>query len=285
MDNSITIDGQQGTIVPIGEGVGTVRFNGDDRLNVTFYNRPVLDPMESQKRGRQWNKSIEYVRIQIPGEKDYADRPATEADHGRFPRQHQAYMRGQQQIPNGTPIDVLFPQSPEIPVNLHGLGVHTVEQLAGLTEHGAQTIGMGATMWRNKAKQFLDAANGGASVHRLQKAIEDKDAKIEVLANQIKQQAAQIDRLMALVEQKIPPNMVPQMRATQAQVRAQEMAFAQDEGMESLSETFEPSAASFGPIADSNEPLFVEEPLPAPIDDETAPAPAKRGPGRPRKTP
>lgn len=279
MDTSITIDGQQGTIIPIGEGVGTVRFNGDDRLNVTFYNRPVLDPLESQKRGRQWNRSVEYVRIQIPGEKDYADRPATEQDHMRFPRQHQAYLKGQQQIPSGTPIDVLFPQNPEIPVNLHGLGVHTVEQLAGLTEHGAQTIGMGATQWRNKAKEFLDAAKGGVSVHRLQKDLADRDAKIEVLSNQIQQQAAQIDRLMALVDQKIPPNMVPQIRATQAQVRAQEMAFAQDDGMESLSETFSPPA----PIDESNEPLFVEEREAAPVDDETAPAPAKRGPGRPRK--
>jgi hypothetical protein len=36
----------------------------------------------------------------------------------------------------------------------------------------------------------------------------------------------------------------------------------------------------------SAEPLFVEEQEEsAPIDEEAAPAPAKRGPGRPRKNP
>jgi hypothetical protein len=279
MNTQITIDGQQATVMPVGDGVGTVRFNGDGVLNVTFYNRPVIDTIESQKRGRPWNKNVEYVRIQIPGEKDYNDRPATEMDHARFPRQYQAYLTGQKPIPSGTPIDVLFPQNPEIPLNLHGLGVHTVEQLAGLTEHGAQTIGMGATQWRNKAKQFLDAANGGASIHRVQKAIEDKDAKIEVLSHQLQEQKAQIERLMALMDQKIPANMVPATRATQAQVHAQALAFAAEESGQP--ESYEPMALAEQPA--SSDPLFVEEPDTAPVDEETAPAPAKRGPGRPRK--
>jgi hypothetical protein len=284
MDHSITIDGHSGSIVPVAEGAGIVRFNGDSNLNVAFYNRPVLDPIESQKRGRPWNRSVEYVRIQIPGEKDYTDRPATDMDHGRFPRQHQAYLKGQQPIPNGTPIDHLFPQNPEISLNLHGLGVHTVEQLAGLTEHGAQTIGMGATQWRDMAKKFLDAAKGGASLHQLQKELSDRDSKIEVLSNQIKQQAAQIDRLMALVEQKIPPNMVPQARATQAQVHAQAMAYAAEENGPEQSGGYEPT--TLAEQSASAEPLFVEEQEEsAPIDEEAAPAPAKRGPGRPRKNP
>lgn len=255
----VTIDGQAGTI----QDNGMVRLGSDDRVNVLFYKKSVHDPEESRKRGRPWSKSMDYVRIQQPGEKDCIDRPVAEDDPAkyRWSRHWEAYQKGQTAAPNGTPVDVLFPQSPEIAANLHSLGVHTVEQLSGLTEHGAQTIGMGATQWRNHAKQFLAAAAGGAGVHALKKQIEERDNKIEVMANQMAGMKAQLDRLMAQIDQRIPPAMIPASDPTLAQraYTAPPMSFSNDsvdedeQGGVNFNE-FATAAAE----APDGDPLFIE---------------------------
>ena len=281
MNNSaISIDGQSALLMSNGiDGGGVVRFNPDNRLNVTIYNRPVHDPEESRRRGRSWTKGVEYIRIQIPGEKDTVDRPLREDDKMRFPQQYAAFMQGRQHVPDGTPVDLLFPQTPEIGLNLHGLGVHTVEQLAGLTEHGASTIGMGATMWRNKAQEYLRAANGGAGMHRLQKQLETKDSQIETLQNQMSLLKGQLDALMARVDQKISPSMVPNIRATVAQQSAR-FAETDTPGPEPLDyeNDFAPAFAQQA----SNEPLFVEAKDEEILTQSHEVAPRRR-PGRPPK--
>lgn len=273
MENSrITIDGMEGTIMAGGDGYGVVRFGNDDKTNVLFYDKPVVDPIKSREMGRRWEVSKQYVRIQHPGEKDYSDRPLTDFDKARFPRQWAQYLQGHKQMPDGTPVDVLFPQSPEIPANLHSLGCHTIEQLAGMTEHGSQTIGMGATQWRDRARKFLEAAAGSAGIHRLEKQIEDERNKNEVLSNQISQLQTQVTQLLAM-QQGVPRPMIPQNSPTIAQQTSQQ-TFAND-GPEESDPAFE-APGEPEPYAQSGvsaEPLFVDPNA----SEASNPAPRRRG--------
>lgn len=248
MDNlQGSIDGQPISIRPD----GLVKFGSDQNLNVLIYDKVVLDPQKSQQLGRRWSKSEVYIRIQVPGERDYVDRPVRDEDKIRFPRHWSLYQRGHEQIPDGSPVDLLFPQSPEIPANLHGMGIHTVEQLAGLTEHGVQTIGMGASQWRNMAVQFLDTAKGGRAFHQLKKQLDDEKNKNEVLANQVAMLKTQLDRLAAKVDQKIPPNMVPKAVAPIAQQAAEFYEEPQTDFDDETTEAWNAQPAS-------DEPLFHE---------------------------
>lgn len=216
-NNSVTIDGQRGTI----QADGWVRMGSDDRVNVLFYRKSVLDKAKSAEAGRPIHVARDYVRIQQPGEKDYADRPVDDDRSviDRWPRHWEAYQRGRTAAPDGTPVECLFPQNPEVAANLHTLGVHTIEQLAGLTAHGAQTVGMGATQWQQKAKQFLASANGGAGMHQLQQQNAKLQSQIETQANQIALMKAQLDRLAAL-QNGIPGAMLPQRLPTISQQHA-----------------------------------------------------------------
>lgn len=213
MNMQVSVDGINGIV----QDDGMVRFNPDDRMNVMFYIRPVHDPIKSSEMGRPWTVPMEYVKIQQPGEKDFSDRPVTDFDKRRFARQYAQYQKSQVQAPSGTDVSILFPQNPELPINLKSVGIHTIEQLAGLTEHGANTLGMGATQWRNKAVQYLDAAKGGVSAHKMQAALEKRDEQIEMLQNQLSSQRGEIDRLMAMMKQNIPASMVPPPSQTLAQ--------------------------------------------------------------------
>ena len=259
-NNQITIDGQQGRI----GANGVVQFGNDELMNVVFYVKSVRDDQESRARGRPWHKAITYVRIQHPGEKDYIDRPVGDDDMAkmRWARQWQAFEARQEQAPQGTPLDVLFPLSPEIPANLRSLAIHTVEQLAGLTAHGLQTIGMGATQWQQAAKQFMEAANGGKGMHRLRLENERLSNSLEVQANQIALMKAQLEKLAAATQNGLMPNMIPNMPPPLAQAHA-----------ETLHETYEPLPEL------SDEPLFVAvaDELEGPaISNQEAP-PRRRG--------
>lgn len=214
MNNQVTIDGMAGTILPN----GMVRFGSDSGVNVLFYKKPVHDPVGSREKGRPVTIALDYVRIQQPGEKDFADRPVRDDPSviNRWPQHWARYQEGQQPIPDGTPIDILFPQNPEIAANLHPLGMHTIEQMAGATAHALQTIGMGSVEWQKKARDFLAAANGGVGMHKLQTELERRDNTIEVLQNEMSLLRRQIDQLLA-VQQGIPSTMVPPTEPTQAQ--------------------------------------------------------------------
>ena len=118
------------------------------------------------------------------------------------------------------PSSACFPESPEIAANLHSIAIHTIQQLAGLTAHGMQTVGMGAQQWQDRAKQFLAAANGGVGMHRLNAENEKLKNAVEVLQNQNAMMKAQLDLLMAERRQGVAPNMLPPQGATLAQAHA-----------------------------------------------------------------
>lgn len=276
MLNQVSMDGRQGTI---GAG-GVVNFGSDSLANVVFYTKSVHDPAASRERGKPWYKAQTYVRIQHPGEKDYVDRPVMEDDVARmrWPNQWAAFERKAEQAPDGTPVECLFPESPEIASNLHSIAIHTVEQLAGLTAHGIQTVGMGATMWQQKAKAFLDAAKGGASMHRLVAKVEQLTNSLEVLSNQNAALKTLVDRLSA-EKDGISPTMIPRGVPPIAQAHAEMITHES-------TPVYQMAQKSVGsPFEMSDEPLFIEEPdgVEGAEIPQLTNEPPRRGPGRPRK--
>lgn len=212
----ISVDGKSGYI----QSNGMVSFGSDEQANVIFYNKSVLDPVKSREQGRPFYVSKEYVRIQHPGEPlNIIDRPIADDPRviQRWPNHYQKFQNNtQQDIPDGTPLEILFPNHPEIPANLHTHAVHTVEQLSMLSAHALQSIGMGAVEWQGMARKFIDSAKGGMEHHKLVKNVEDLKSQNEVLQNQISLLKSQLDRLAA-ANMGIPPAMIPSQRPTQAQ--------------------------------------------------------------------
>lgn len=203
-------------------GFSEVQFGSDNNVNVSFYVKSVLNRAKSREEGRPVHESIEYVRIQHPGEKDYTDRPVTEVPQTvhRFARQWAAFKESRKFVPDGTPVEMVFPQWPEIAANLHGLGVHTAEQLANLTAEGISHLGLGGQDWVNKAKKFVEYGEKGVAHHKVQKELSDRDSKIDVLENTVAMMKNQIDRLLA-AQSGVPLPMLPPDRANQAQAWAQ----------------------------------------------------------------
>lgn len=157
---------------------GIVEFGDDSRLFVEFTLRAVPDEIASREMGRPISRSVDYIRIRQPGERDEIMRPAHDGDRKRFARHWEAYQAGRQESPDGTPLAILFPNNPEIVENLKYLKIFTAEQLAGLNDTQVQNVGMGARAWQQKAAEFLMLADNG-------KGLEALHAKVEQMSKQM----------------------------------------------------------------------------------------------------
>lgn len=169
---------------------GRVAFGDDSKLFVQFYQRPYLDKAQSQSLGRPHYVSVDFVRIQQPGERDVFDQPATDEHRGRFPKQWEAYRAGKADQIEGTLLAVLFPGNPDIVENLRYFKVFTVEQLAKLNDTQKQNIGMGAQQFVDAAQTFMEQSDKGKDFHGL-------SDQVERLTNQLAALAARNEALEA----------------------------------------------------------------------------------------
>jgi hypothetical protein len=87
----------------------------------------------------------------------------------------------------GTPLEQWPQMTVGMVASLKAMNVHTVEQLAEMSDQYAQQI-MGNHDLRRKAKLFLDAAAGEAVNNKLQSELDKRDIEI----NQLKEQMAQL---------------------------------------------------------------------------------------------
>lgn len=175
---------------------GLAKYGSDANLLVVFYNKAVEDPVESMKLGRRYTKNQIYITIQHPGETHTKiDRPANEADKYRFRDHWSKFVSNRSQIPEGTPIDLLFPNYPAIAENLRAYGVYTIEQCASLQANAIDNIGRGAQEYVNRAQRYLESADKGAAFHKMQEELEKRDNEIASLKSLIEQMKSRIDHL------------------------------------------------------------------------------------------
>lgn len=195
------------------QGYGMVTYGPtDDKLIVGFYKKSVKNSARSNAEGRPIHEGVDFVKIQHPGETlNIVDRPVKDDDKHRWPRQWHSYQQGVRQIPDGVPINLLFPSKPEIETMLRGYNIHTVEQLAGLSGEAISTVGMGAQDWVNAAQRYMERANKGVNHHQFESALAAKDAQIAALTRQV----AEITALVRQQQQPLPPRDAPNLQTAQ----------------------------------------------------------------------
>ena len=128
------------------------------------------------------------------------------------------FEQGREQIPDGIPISLLYPDKPSITDTLTGYNIHTIEQLANLSANGINSIGMGCQEWVNKAAKYLTQAQKGVDFHRFEQEREEKDKEIHTLRRQVNDLATQLSRFM---QGQTPPKNFDAQTSMQAAVGAQ----------------------------------------------------------------
>ena len=233
------------------QGYGMVQYGPtDDKLIVGFYKKSVLNGARSRAEGKPIYEGQDFVKIQHPGETlNIVDRPAHDGDRQRWPQKWAQYQAGVTQIPDGVPLNQLFPDKPQIVDMMRGYNIHTVEQLENLSGEAISTVGMGCQDWVNAAKRYMERVNKGVNHHQFEKALADRDQKIQTLTRQL-------EEVTALIRTQQAPAPAPQALDLQTtQINASHQSL----------EPFTPGPAQFHTDLSGQ----VQTP--------------RRGPGRPRK--
>jgi hypothetical protein len=189
---------------------GNIALPGTDKdLVVMFHEGTKLNAVKSKEAGAPIYDKLDYLKIIQPGEPlNIWDQPVRDQDKWRFRQHWEAYQKGTSQEVSGTPLSILFPNNPEIVKTMAAIHITTVQQLAHLSDTATQNVMFGFNL-RDKAKEYLDAAEKGAGYHQLLAKFEDQEAKIKELTEKLE-----------LAVQIKPPEPPPQNDALAAQVAA-----------------------------------------------------------------
>jgi hypothetical protein len=242
-------------------GVRMLKFDDDRDKRVIFRHHAERNVQRSREEGRPiFDKKVLMQISWLGDDTQVIERPATEIDKRQYRTQWEQFCNRQEQVPEGTPVEHLFPANPEVSANLRGIGIHIVEQLARLSPHAIDNI-RGAQEWVNKAKKYLEIAEKGVDYHRFEMSEESHKREVSALNAQIKMLSDQVNLL----------------------AQAQKMVAAPVSGMQPMMSEFPQSPQKIAPLPPLNE---WESPVPGLLLDED-PKPTKpRGwpKGKPRRS-
>ena len=170
----------------------------DARLYVKFYRDVMRDDTQTTKQGRPIFKELDFIMIQTPGDLlKVVKRPARESDQQRFPRQWDAYSRGQdQETLSGTPL-AHWPMVNRAQVEeLAYFKVKTVEQLANVPDVVGQKF-MGIQQLKQAAKDWLGRAENSVEIVSLR----NKNTELEQSVDELKATVRDLSQKLAAMPQ------------------------------------------------------------------------------------
>ena len=180
--------------------VAMATHGNDSNLMVEFFVEDVYQEFESEKQGRAIYKSVNKVRIFAPGNKSdiiqhvqMTDEPNKPAHPTRFPRQWQAFLAQQEQVPDGTPLEMCkFIPSHRVK-ELKAMHIHTAEMLGSMSDMAIQVLGMDGRRLRDLCKAFVSEDKGTAELS----AALAREAAMKADLDAMKQQMAELNSRMS----------------------------------------------------------------------------------------
>jgi hypothetical protein len=163
----------------------------DNTLMVRFYKKEVELPYRSEQEGRTVHQMMDFVRIEVPGDRlNVIDTIADRGHKKRFPQQWAAFEAEQ----NTDHIEgTLLTQVPFLTsaaaMDLRHFKFYTVEQAAAasdaqLANIGA-SLGMSGFAFRDKCRAYIEHAKDSSLAVRQAEAIRKQEEEMALLRQQV----------------------------------------------------------------------------------------------------
>lgn len=158
---------------------------GDDKLFVMFENYFTPDTVKSDEAGRPIFNDEVYIRIVTPGDRDNViHRPVRPEDKRRFPKQWLAFSTDENGVGNGTRLEEWSLMSRSMCEELRYLNFRTVEHVAEANDASCGKV-PGLREMKSRAVAWLAKAADAAATSKQQAVIDDQNAKIAALMEQV----------------------------------------------------------------------------------------------------
>lgn len=185
---------------------GAIREDPADKgLLVTFSFKAIKNEAKTAAEGRAVFDNVEWIKIQIPGSKDSAERKVTENDKRRFHTRYQEWKVAGEMPVDGIPLKEWPMVSASQIAEFAALNIHTVEQLSAVSDSHLANLGMGGRTLRDKAISYLAQAKDSSFAMRV--AQENKTLKSELERTQalLAELAAKVSVLSGVAVQSVTP--------------------------------------------------------------------------------
>jgi hypothetical protein len=165
-------------------------------VRAEFFMEAVRDGRASLDAGRDIFSERERVKIIIPGMIASVLVAEVNDDHRqRWPQQYAAFKAGQEAPVTGTPLEEWPILNRAAIAELKHLQIHTVEELAALSDIAVQHIGMGGQILRERARGWLDDAQHEALTTKLAHENDLLRTEIGSLRGQVEELSRQLTAL------------------------------------------------------------------------------------------
>lgn len=163
-----------------------VQHGTDAGMFVLFYMESIEDKEASLTEGRPIFRDHEFIKIMPPGDKNTVIcEPVNDEYRMRWPNQYNAFKNQQIQVNDGTPLEEWPILRKSQVMMFKAVNVHTVEQLANVSDQNLPNLGMGSREFRDKAIAYIETAKTGAIPEAAQNEIAELKLQIEALKNQM----------------------------------------------------------------------------------------------------
>lgn len=155
-----------------------------------FFIEPTKNTAKSEEEGRPIFETKKFVELKQFGDKSWSfvdeiddnGKGKSGMDYAeRFPKEYQAFKRGEERASVGTPLDEWAPLTRSRCAELKASNIFTVEEYAAIPDNILSKLGMGARAERAKAIAFLDSAKAGADTGKMAAQIAALQAMVEKL--------------------------------------------------------------------------------------------------------
>lgn len=184
--------------LPTGEDKGTF---------IQMFYGAVIQPHASAEAGKDVYKEEEFIKIFFAGNNQTeVVRQMTDVDKQRFSQQRALWKSNAQDITLGTPLEKMKSLNLAVIADLKRLNIFTVEALASLSDQGAQTLGMGAQMWKQEAIKWLEAIKVQDNTPMLLNQIAELTADKKMLELQVRELSGLLETARAAAGAPPPPS-------------------------------------------------------------------------------
>lgn len=153
----------------------------DPGIRAFFSIIPVRNEQLSEKEGRPIFEDTEFVTFHAVGDRsNVITRPVREVDKIKFAQLYDRFKSKIGQTEIGTPLTEWSVVTRSQVEELRYMGIHTIEQLAALTDGNAQKF-LGALGLREKARNYIQMSKEQAPVERMNAELRKRDEEIASL--------------------------------------------------------------------------------------------------------
>lgn len=170
-------------------GVAVASFGSDKTIHATFSEEIIKNEYRTNQEGRPIYDSLIQIELQYPGNNTSNFKKtftAEEGDRGniwteRFPRQWAAFKSQREQVPDGRPVETWAVLDKKRVMEMKGMGYHTVEQVAAMTDMNGPKMGLDWRKLRDQAIATLKPEDGAVAISKLTQENEDLKNRLDAM--------------------------------------------------------------------------------------------------------